>query len=71
MQRIPFKVLLLLVLSTVVGNTIPAQKTCVIYFKSRNRSRTVDRRIEVECGGVSFHGVPWGNWGVSLNYGAK
>ena len=52
---------------------LPAQsveQTCVIVFTGQNRARTVAGSVNVECGGDG-HSAPFGNWGVSSNYGRK
>lgn len=43
---------------------------CDITYSGDNRRRTVAGRIRAECPG-SVHSAPWGNWGVTSNYGHK
>ena len=50
------------------------EETCVIALKGQNQNRTVDGFIDAECEPVTltqWHDPPWGNWGVSSNYGRK
>ena len=42
--------------------------SCVVQFRMVNHNRYVYDTDE-ECGGVSFHTAPYGNWGVSSNAG--
>lgn len=53
------------------GGSMDAQaseQTCVIVLTGQNRARTVAGVIDQECGG-GWHSAPFGNWGVSSNYG--
>lgn len=67
-----------LALAASLGGTLFAQsnaETCVIAFKGENRDRTVSGYLDAECAPVripvQWHDPPWGNWGVSSNYGSK
>lgn len=46
---------------------------CVIEYSGDNRNRTVAGRIRAECPGQGrvwpLHSAPFGNWGVTSNYG--
>lgn len=48
---------------------------CVVEYSGENRDRTVAGRIRAECPGQGrvwpFHSAPFGNWGVTSNYGRK
>ena len=58
--------------STLVAQS--SEETCVIVFRGQNRDRTVSGVLDAECEPVSptqWHDPPWGNWGVSSNYGEK
>lgn len=66
----------LLVLLLIAGGTLLAQsETCIVVIEGQNRNRTVDGTITAECAPVRYpvqwHDPPWGNWGVSSNYGRK
>ena len=80
MQRTPkpnAAILLAVFLAASAASPLAAQsseETCVITFKGQNRHRTVGGYLEAECEPVSptqWHDPPWGNWGVSSNYGEK
>lgn len=67
-----------LALAATLGYPLFAQSnagTWVIAFKSENRDRTVSGYLDAECASVripvQWHDPPWGNWGVSSNYGSK
>ena len=81
MKRIFWPALLPLLLLA-AADVLPAQQqrdeeACVVTVKGENRNRTVAGVINQECGvgGIVFrrfsHSAPWGNWGVSSNYGGK
>ena len=58
--------------STLVAQS--SEETCVIVFTGQNHHRTVSGVLDAECEAVSptqWHDPPWGNWGVSSNYGEK
>ncbi len=70
--------LAVMALAAPLGGVLFAQsnaETCVIAFKGQNRHRTVSGYLDAECAPVTFptqwHDPPWGNWGVSSNYGSK
>ncbi len=62
-------VLLLLVCSV---KNLPAQ-TCWLSVAGLNQNRFVWGPVNVECGweGSCWHSPPFGNWGVTSNYGQK
>lgn len=49
------------------------QVTCIVTLEGQNRNRTVAGAVNEECDDVNYitqwHDPPWGNWGVSSNYG--
>ena len=47
-----------------------SQEACIIILEGQNKNRTVAGAVNEECGG-GWHSAPWGNWGVSSNYGGK
>lgn len=47
-----------------------AEQACVIVLTGQNQNRTVSGAVNSECKGDGT-GAPWGNWGVSSNYGRK
>lgn len=57
------------------GMPAPASdvQTCVVVLTGQNQKRTVAGSVNTECDDVSiigpYHDPPWGNWGVSSNYG--
>ena len=70
--------LAVMVLASSLGGTLFAQsdaETCVIDLSGQNRYRTVSGYLDAECAPVNYpvqwHDPPWGNWGVSSNYGSK
>ncbi len=44
---------------------------CIVKLTGQNQARSVDGLIDTECGGPLElgHSAPFGNWGVSSNYG--
>lgn len=74
MKRI-FWLALLPLLLLVAADVLPAQQQeyCVIEYAGETRNRTVAGAITGECPGQGIfpHSAPFGNWGVTSNYGRK
>lgn len=64
--------IVLLLLSVGIGD-LQAQGTCSVSIAGLNQNRTVYGPVNAECGweGACWHSPPWGNWGVTSNYGHK
>lgn len=62
-------------LASAGGSALAQYEACTVVIEGQNRNRTVDGRIDAECRPVVYptqwHDPPWGNWGVSSNYGRK
>src|SRR5690348_8261138 len=51
--------------------TLPSRaQVCRISTSGVNRNRSVTGQIHAECP-ISIHSVPFGNWGVTSNFGQK
>ncbi len=62
--------LLLVSLSGVLHAQSGREEVCIVTLIGQNRNRTVAGAVNTECG-AGWHSAPWGNWGVSSNYGRK
>ena len=65
-------ILVLGFLITPIVSTLSAQfehKSCTVRLEGQNRERTVRGVFAKECVFPHNIGGPWGNWGVSSNYG--
>lgn len=66
--------LLLVSLSGVLHAQNDGEQVCIVTLIGQNRNRTVAGAVNTECderNPVQWHDPPWGNWGVSSNYGKK
>ena len=71
MKNCCLALLILTFLLAAVGS-LPAQsdeQTCLIVLTGQNQNRTVAGQLNVECQIGEVHSAPFGNWGVSSNYG--
>ena len=71
----PFVCINVIVFGSALGALFPnlgAQYTssdqCLITYGGENQKRSVTGNVNTECGG-GWHSAPWGNWGVTSNYG--
>ena len=60
--------LLLVSLSGVLHAQSGREEVCIVTLIGQNGNRTVAGAVNKACGAGS-HSAPWGNWGVSSNYG--
>ena len=73
MKHLPLAGLIpVIALLAMIGN-LAAQPSdyCVFTYSGENRDRTINASgyIRVECGDELWHTAPFGNWGVTSNYG--
>ena len=66
---IPLFLLVLVVASSAILHA-SGELYCTVTLKGQNRNRTVAGAVNVECG-AGIHSAPFGNWGVSSNYGGR
>ncbi len=74
MKRICWMFLLPALLLIAAGDLLAQQQEfCVVEYAGETRNRTVAGAITGECPGQGFwpHSAPFGNWGVTSNYGHK
>lgn len=67
-----YRMLLVLSIMGAAASMLNAQSQgelyCTVTLEGQNRNRTVAGAVNVECG-AGVHSAPFGNWGVSSNYG--
>ena len=61
----------LIILAAIVATVVPiAAQVCRFNTSGLNRNRRVVGPVHAECP-ISIHSVPFGNWGVTSNFGQK
>ncbi len=80
MKKPCFSLLLLILVVATTTSMLPAQdannndeQVCVVVVEGQNQKRTVAGAVNTECEDrtpVQWHDPPFGNWGVSSNYGS-